>query len=326
MRRKIVLKKNYLSLLVVLFSFCPVFAQTVETVIEFSEDNLIFSRVDGYDLVEVDSLRSFLDGVEGEPFLPVVTANVLLPAGAEVVDVYTEVEEETEIAGYFLIMPAQKPVPVSSDNRPGFVRPKPEVYNSSIRQRRRAVEGVSRKIMRGHYLAGVKVHPVDYIPVEGRLILRNKIRIYVEYNLGKKKILRYRADKDNVFKKIVNDSVLNPQSMNTYYEQTDAQMSQSSEGVAVTTMGVPTDVVEYLIITETSFVDEFQALADWKTKKGVPAQVISLDTIYANYTGPTNQYKIKSCIRDYALNKGTIWVALGDDFDAIRDLDCYSGG
>ena len=270
MRRKGVFQKVGLFLLILLFISCPVFAQTVETVIEFSEDDLIFSRIDGYDVVEVDSVRGFLDGVEGEPYLPVVTANVLLPAGAEVVDVYTEVEEETEIGGSFMIMPTQKVVPVSSDKKPGFIPPEPKVYNSSMRQRQKAIDKGPRKIMRGHYLAPVRVYPVDYIPAEGKLILRNRIRISVEYNLGREKVLRYRNDRDNVFRQIVSDSVLNPLAMSTYDEQLQTDDGISG-GEAVVKSGVPANVVEYLIITETLFVDEFQVLADWKIKKGIPA-------------------------------------------------------
>jgi len=62
-------------------------------------------------------------------------------------------------------------------------------------------------------------------------------------------------------------------------------------------MSVPTNVVEYLIITKSEFADEFQVLADWKTKKGIPAQVVTLDWIYNTYTSYAQpQQKIKSCI------------------------------
>ncbi len=303
---------------------CPVFAQTAETVIEFSEDDLIFSSLDGYDVVEIDSDRSFLDGIEGEPFLPVVTANVLLPAGAEVVDVYTKVEQETEIEGKFLIMPTQKLVPVSANKKTDFVLPNSKVYKSASRQRQNAVEAGARKIMRGHYLAPVRVHPVDYIPAEGKLILRNKIRIYVEYTVDKQNIVNYRKEKkDNVFTRMLSDSVLNTSAMSSYDEQLgrDFEIEESTDFVV---MGAPTNVVQYLIITPAHMVDEFQPLADWKTKKGVPAEIVSITTINANYTGPTLQYRIKSCIRDYALNKGTIWVVLGADRDYIPEQACYS--
>jgi fibronectin type 3 domain-containing protein len=305
----------------------PIFSQTVETQIQFSEADLIFSQSDGFDLVQVDSPRSYLDGVESEPLLPVVTADILLPAGAKIDNVRTVVEKESVISGNFNILPAQKLVPTSAAIKPDFVKPNPKIYGSSQRQREKAIDGFSRNIMRGNYIAGVKVNPLDYIPSEGKLILRDKIRIYVDYTIDKNNVTTIRSKKDKEFEQMIQDSVLNPEAISSNAEQTqtDTLMSSVEGGGEVSLFGAPPgDVVEYLIITKSEFADEFQVLADWKTKKGVPAEVVTIQWVYDNYTGTSQQQKIKNCIRDYVLNKGTVWVVLGADVDGIPVYYCYS--
>ncbi|MBN1766242.1 MAG: hypothetical protein JW860_13360 [Sedimentisphaerales bacterium] len=320
--------KYYPSLLILLFGLCPVYAQTVETLIEFSENDLILSTIDGYDVVEVDSPRSYLEGAEGEPLLPVVTANVVLPAGAEIADAYAVVEAETELAGSFSILPGQTVMPVSSTKKTDFVQPNPAVYNSANLQRVKAVDNATRKIMRGNYLAAIHVYPVDYIPADGTLILRKRIRVYVDYTVDKKNVKKYRPEKNKVFKRMVEESVLNPEAMGADDDplpaETQMEPLSESDGGGMALMSVPTNVVEYLIITKKEFVDEFLPLADWKTRKGVPAQIVTIEWIKDNYPVSSLQKQIKSCIQDYALNKGTVWVVLGADIDGIPDYNCYT--
>jgi fibronectin type 3 domain-containing protein len=313
-------------LLAVLLILCPVGAQTTETTIEFSESQLLFSNSNGFDLVSIDSPRGYLDGVEGEPMLPVVTANILMPAGAKITGVRTNVEKETELAGQFNIMPTQKIVPTGAGGKSDFVKPNPAVYSSSKHQREKALDGVARKIMRGHYIAGVKVYPVDYVPSSGKLILRNKIRIYVDYDIDAKNVTNVPSRKHAEFEQMVRDSVLNPAALGTPAEgtQTAAQNSAVGESGSMSLMDAPTDTVEYLIITKDEFANAFGVLADWKTKKGVPAEVVTLSWVYSNYSGNSLQQRVKSCIRDYVLNKGTLWVVLGADVDGILAYGCYS--
>ena len=76
-----------------------------------------------------------------------------------------------------------------------------------------------------------------------------------------------------------------------------------------------TDSAEYVIITADSFKTAFQELADWKTKKGVPARVVTLDSIYVEYTGTDNAEKVRNFIIEANGTWGTIWVLLGGQCD-----------
>lgn len=83
------------------------------------------------------------------------------------------------------------------------------------------------------------------------------------------------------------------------------------------------EVVKYLIITKDSLVDAFKPLRDWKTQKGVKAEIISTETIYAQYVGADNQEKIKRCLHDYFLHHSLDWVLLGGDISVVPSRYCY---
>ncbi len=84
-------------------------------------------------------------------------------------------------------------------------------------------------------------------------------------------------------------------------------------------------VVKYLIVTSADFVEAFKPLRDWKTQKGVRAEIIStefIDSIYKD-KGADIQERIKRCLKDYYDNYSLDWVLLGGDDSAVPVRKCY---
>jgi hypothetical protein len=84
--------------------------------------------------------------------------------------------------------------------------------------------------------------------------------------------------------------------------------------------------VHMLIITDTlsaqgasvgGTLAEFQRLADWKTQKGVPTVVRSVQWIRNYYPGPDEPARIRAFIADAYKKWGTDWVLLGGDIDIV---------
>jgi hypothetical protein len=76
--------------------------------------------------------------------------------------------------------------------------------------------------------------------------------------------------------------------------------------------------VEYLIITDQEMIAAFERLADWKTRKGVPAVVRTLDDVRAAAApGSDLAETIRSYIRDAYRLWGVRFVLLGGDTDVI---------
>ncbi len=72
---------------------------------------------------------------------------------------------------------------------------------------------------------------------------------------------------------------------------------------------------DFVIITSSTFAPYFQPLADWKNEKGIRTRIITLDTIYANYTGYDNAEKIRNFIKDMNTTYGTMYFLLGGQCD-----------
>ena len=110
----------------------------------------------------------------------------------------------------------------------------------------------------------------------------------------------------------------------TLYFISSLQYSYSVEPFMESTGGENTSELDYLIVTSAALKDAFTPLKNWKTKKGVRTEVITVEEIYNNYAEfVTAQERIKNCIYDYYLDKGIKWVLLGGDVDIVPAQSCY---
>jgi hypothetical protein len=76
--------------------------------------------------------------------------------------------------------------------------------------------------------------------------------------------------------------------------------------------------VEMVIITNEVQQAQYQRLADWKTRSGIPCVVRTVSWIKTNYpNGVDTPETIRNFIRDAAQKWGTVWVLLGADTDII---------
>ncbi|MCK4776663.1 MAG: hypothetical protein KAT30_17830, partial [Candidatus Krumholzibacteria bacterium] len=76
--------------------------------------------------------------------------------------------------------------------------------------------------------------------------------------------------------------------------------------------------VDYVIITNDSLVSAYQALADWKTAKGVPTVIRTTEWIAANYRhGSDLQETIRSFVKDAYARWGITYVLIGGDSEQV---------
>lgn len=111
-------------------------------------------------------------------------------------------------------------------------------------------------------------------------------------------------------------------STRTLYFISSITFSFSTNHENVTTQSTGASLVDYLIVTSSSLHDSFIPLRNWKTKKGVKTEIKTLESIYNEYTGITQQEKIKRCLHDCYLNRGLQWVLLGGDETIIPVQIC----
>jgi len=297
-------------------------ADEISGSVDFSTADLVFSTSTGFDIIYLKG--SDITDQVGEPQLPVKLLHVGLPPGSKVEQVVVTKAESQTLPNDYRVFPAQPPQILSLMNEPiSFVQPKPKVYNLLEEYPGKLVEYTKTGFMGGYQLAGLLVYPVQYIPAQKKIKFYSHIEFKIHYTSGGKTPLAVKKRSEAVeavYEKIIQKATLNPK---------HATLNMKAEKLLPSLL--PPGDYEYVIITDTTFVGTFQTLANWKTKKGVPAKIVTTDWIYANYSGYDNAEKVRNFIKDAYQNWGNIWVLLGGDTNIVPDriawaMDCEYGG
>jgi hypothetical protein len=278
-------------------------------VAEFSQSELSFDKLMGYDMVTLqncDFLTEF-----GKPMLPSKELKIALPAGMAVKSVQVMNTTEVEIPGEFLIFPAQPPLKIGdSDKNVDFIEPDKDIYSSSQPYPSKLVEFTQQTDFAGQGIAVIGVYPLQYVPSEKRLKLYTSISLVIEgvggYECGDYLSPNISEKNRKIYEQMVKDMVVNPQ---------DVQLNTVLK--LSTTMVPPGGPFDHVIITSTSFASYFQPLVDWHTQKGVRDTAITTDWIYANYSGTTNQAKIRNFVIDANSSWGTLYFLMGGEEDTV---------
>lgn len=273
----------------------------------FSSNDLQFGNRSGYDLVSLEG-RRWLNR-PGEPKLPLVPVRIALPAGCEVVSFAISDADSIILVGDFTIWPSQPPQILSHDQPVAFVEPQLKVYDSHDLYPESAAELVGWGRLRGAVVCDILVYPLRYRPAERTLVFYTELALEISYRwqvpMSAGETLGCDLD---AIESIAGET-------GALWEIEEHMMHDAS----VAPLGG--DPVSYLIITRDSLRQYFQPLSQWKTRKGLPAGIVSVESISFSYPGCDMQEKIRNCIKDFHTTCGTEWVLLGGDTHIVPDRD-----
>ncbi len=290
------------AILAVLFVYSTSSAGELTRVVSFSEAELSFSRVDGYDLVRVGAHP--LVGEVGQPLLPIVSYRVVIPPTAEITKVEVVSTDLRQFSGQYLIHPAQQPRPISSEEAPPFVGPDETSYSSSQPYPGELIGAVHTGSMGGYRVGSIAVYPLQYIPSERRLDLHTSIVLRIVYQEGVVSPKARTESQRRILGERVKLIVSNPEDLSRW-----APPLRSRPGLSPF---INPDTVEYVVITTSAYQSIFQELVDWKTQKGVPATTMLLSDI-SSYPGRDTPEKMRNFIIDADTTWGAFWFLLGGD-------------
>jgi len=278
------------------------------------------SKQNGLDILKIKgngyTLFAF---VVADPLLPVKIVNILVSPGSVFGGIEMIQVNQKQTKSVSDIHPKQPQVHSSAAKKHDFIPLNTEILNDKKPFPENPVEFVETATIRNNTFFVFMLRPVQFMPEQngsgtigkGSLIINEKIRWSFRLKRGVSMSMKYpETTQSTILKNYVDFIVINP-------EEESSLAKSYTDSV--------TESCDYLIITSEDLVDEFQVLADHRKAMGLTVGVISVEQIYEDYSGhETDQEKIKNCIKEYALNRGTLWVLLGGDSNKVPDYDCFA--
>ncbi len=219
----------------------------------------------------------------GQPALPGVTFNILIPQGAQVEVIQKKTSSHTVSLprqGLPLkIIPAQRQAS-KSEPPPPWTPPDPARYASQSSYPQNWYEVNDTFQMRDYTILPLWINPVRYRPTTGEIELLEKIELRLTWPKSSAAALDSAVVSDShSFDRLVSQIVINPPPQATL----DATKADTGEG--------------YLIITPDEFVEELAPFATMKEGQGYivsTTKLSDIDKIYENHDVSSIQNYIRS--------------------------------
>ena len=269
-------------------------AGTVTYTLSTSPDQVRFSRFNGFDAVELTS--GIVVPEPGKPCLPEVPVTLAVPANSRVTSVTVTPLATTEL-GSHNVMPSQSAYPLSKP-APAWVAPDAQTYSSNVTYPANPLLGYSSGSAAGFKVVAVRVSPLEYQPLSGKLTLATRVRIAVDYVDGTDGALTLTPSQRDRALPGLRTLVANPE-----------DLAQFSPRVAETDQ----PEIAYLIITNDAMAPEFVPFADYRTSRGLRSEIRTEEWIALNYEGRDLQEKTRNLIIDYFQHRGLSYVLLAGD-------------
>ncbi|MDD6209099.1 MAG: C25 family cysteine peptidase [Bacteroidales bacterium] len=270
----------------------------------------------------------------GKPELPVRYETYVLPFAAEVSGLQVSTMARRQIPGTYRIYPVQPPRTTDENaDTVAFVEPDPQVYGSAQPWPGKNAEIISDRYEQGYHLVTIKIYPVEYIPLTGELYVQDVI-YNVNYTIGNGQnaiqAAKQSARRAELAKRAIKAIVKNPGAVDAFANPATAVVKRSTLIDPADTLATKKTrasfkpsvfeelVPDYIIITNEALKPTFRRLADWKTKKGVPAIIKTIEEIEPAYPGCDTQEKIRNYLKDAYTRWGAgLFVLLGGDVNIV---------
>jgi hypothetical protein len=242
-----------------------------------------------WDMVEIDGC--IFNTITGQPRFPVKTVELKLPAELKKIDVkYSELEQISSLrlppAPDVLIW-TEEHLQEINEGLPGGSE---DYYRADefIPDEDFEVTYIGNKLENDNlfYFYSLKLYPLKYNPVEESGNFYKRAEITYEYQ-----------------------------------EQIDTRSNDIKE----ISSRVGPSLYRYLIICDSDYVDELQPFVNWKTQKGLPAKIVTVEEIYSNplFNGVDQPEEIRNCIQYGYSEWGVEYVLLAGDQDTVPTRHTY---
>jgi hypothetical protein len=182
---------------------------------------------------------------------------------------------------------------------------------------------------RGYRVASFGVYPFRYDLETGRLTLERDLRLVVEtgygmVDTGRLERMRHVEGFREEAREDIGAMVVNPEDA-AGYQFSDIVVDDGGRAFLPSYLpSMEGSEVKYVIVTNEEMSAAFERLADWKTQKGVPAVVRTIEWISQNYrSGADLGESIRIFLQEAYAKWGVEYVLLGGDTEIIPARYAY---
>lgn len=235
-----------------------------------------------------------------QPALPLVCKNYLVDKGTDVISTTYNIRKKSFVGVYNL-----------DNNRPSFFIDENPSQSRCAHDTNKTypfsnLQNIKTTNLRNHDLLSFQFVPFIYDARTDSLFLVEDV--YVQFNsTASFWIAANNLDEMNDFDKTHKNG--NPQQAGNEFVK-----------------GPPIEGgVNYVIITADSLKTAFDSLMEWKSMKGLRAEVVAVEDIYSNpeYSAANHPLQIKKFINHYDELYGTKYFLLGGDVEIVPTCICY---
>lgn len=281
--------------------------------VNFTMSDVSTTQSDGWDVSTI--VGCDMENDVGKPYLPIKHLHIAIPEDKAVASIQILSIQQQELTGTYSIMPTQ-PGQIPGEPEPDFVVPSQAIYGVNTQYPAEYIYSPTAGFKSGVHIAGVLYYPLTYNPVTQKLYLTTHLEYQLVYANEDNNPVKPRRMLQNAYSKLkdeIKSFVENPADIDAYFQ---LEKTDICTGAAFAPDEFPNfngQPVEYVIITNETMAESFQEIANWKTQKGVPAVVRTVEWIYSFYPGVDPAEKVRNFIIDAYQNWGVQYVMLGGD-------------
>ncbi len=253
------------------------------------------------------------------PKLPVFIQNFVLPAGSQVTGLQVNPSDLYTFNGTYYIAPVQPPCPVGQVC--DTVAPNPAVYNSHTPYPAQNAKIIADRYIFDQHVVSVAVCPFKYIPDVQQLALYRQVNFNIQYTNGSYTPTGHISEQmQSLTKNFVKDMVVNPQSLQDMRRPSQPPTPIIGTCTKQVLHWQPDNIgdrPDYIIITNNALKPYFIPLATYKTQRGIPTVIATVEDIYSQYAGVDHAEQIRNYLKDVYNHWGTLYVLLGGDSSII---------
>ncbi|MFA9389271.1 MAG: C25 family cysteine peptidase [Prolixibacteraceae bacterium] len=226
--------------------------------------------------------------------MPVKYINLLIPANSETTGiVINKVKKQTNKLDH-PIAPAQYPEPIGDGDIHEFVKPDANKYNSDDLYPSTCVQIAGQNSFRGNRIVTLAIYPFLYNSLKNKLEVVSSIDFTLTTSYVEEKTMtdQVEIDENSMTGKVLKSIVDNKDDVKKYGNQHKRKEPSKSETIenektlksATATNSISVDA-DYVIVTSETLAPAFNEFIAWKKRKGIKVELVTIQDIYANYSG-----------------------------------------